>query len=129
MTDRILSCQTARELLALWAAEEEACGWHTAIMIAKRLAKVRAKLGQGTPYRKDTRLTSYLEFVRVALTQGNMSSTGRLGHPTKDLTDLQASLKAVALADTEAYETLERRIKSEYEDPNEEDESEVQAQG
>ena len=96
----------------------------TAIHTMKRLAKLKVKFDT-----EDSRFAALLRFVDTALEQKNMSSTGRLGHPTTDLQVLRDSMETLGLKRHATYSRLCERMDEEYEDPNEEDESEAPAQG
>ena len=75
------------------------------------------------------RLAALLAFVSEAIAQGNMTSTCRLGWPSDDLKSLKASMETLKLDDTQAYRDVAQRLEDEFDDPYEEDESEVVAQG
>ena len=124
-TNAILSCRVPSQLLELWDKEKELFGWKTAIDVMNRMAKLKIKVDPA----KEPRLAELLNFIVIALKQYNMSSTGRLGHPTLDLSSLRESLEKLDLNGTHAYATLKLKIQKEYDDPFEEDESEVKEQG
>ena len=105
MTDEILSQKSPVGLLAVWEKEKDEAGWYTAIVLINRMAKVfNASRHKVSP--TDPKVEDVLSFLMTALEQGNMSSRGRLGHPTPDLTDLKKSCEKLRFKKTAMYAAL-----------------------
>ena len=103
---RIYSATSMPQVLQVWEEEGARFGWYTALEAMRRLARLEQRGGAGRLLHDDQRLTEMLDLLCTALSQGNMTSTIRLGRSSTDLIDARTAMETLGLAGTPWHELV-----------------------
>ena len=102
----IYSATSMSQVLQVWEEEGARFGWYTALEAMRRLARLEQRGGAGRLLHDDQRLTEMLDLLCTALSQGNMTSTIRLGRSSTDLIDARTAMETLGLAGTPWHELV-----------------------